>query len=221
FTSYQGVGANFIIRLNSDGSRDTSFNVGTGFNNTVNTLTLQSDGKILVGGGFTSYQGVEANRIIRLNSDGSRDTSFNMGTGFSNYVDTLALQSDGKILVGGQFTSYQGVGANYIIRLNSDGSRDTSFNMGTGFSNYVDTLALQSDGKILVGGWFTSYQGVGANYIIRLNSDGSRDTSFNLGTGFNDSIASLALQSDGKILVGGYFTNYQDQLAGYLIRVGD
>jgi uncharacterized delta-60 repeat protein len=221
FGSYQGVGANIIIRLNSDGSRDTSFNIGTGFDNWVYSLSLQSDGKILVGGGFTSYQGVGANRIIRLNSNGSRDTSFNIGTGFDNWVYRLALQSDGKILVGGDFTSYQGVEANIIIRLNSDGSRDTSFNIGTGFNNWVYSLSLQSDGKILVGGGFTSYQGVGANYIIRLNSDGSRDTSFNIGTGFNSWVYSLSLQSDGKILVGGNFTIYQDQPAGYLIRVGN
>ncbi|MEY3470703.1 MAG: hypothetical protein RLZZ223_53, partial [Candidatus Parcubacteria bacterium] len=151
----------------------------------------------------------------------SRDTSFNIGTGFNNWVYSLALQSDGKILVGGDFTSYQGVGANYIIRLNSDGSRDTSFNLGTGFNDSIASLALQSDGKILVGGWFSNYNGDTVNRIVRLNSNGSIDSSFNIGTGFNGSVYSLALQSDGKILVGGYFTSYQDQPAGYLIRVGN
>ncbi|MEY3471260.1 MAG: hypothetical protein RLZZ223_610 [Candidatus Parcubacteria bacterium] len=204
-------------------AKDPAFDTGipVGFNNPVNTLALQSDGKILVGGNFTSYQGVGANYIIRLNSDGSRDTSFNVGTGFNSTVNTLTLQSDGKILVGGWFTSYQGVGANNIIRLNSDGSRDNSFNIGSGFSGSVSQIIVQSDGKVLVGGGFTSYQGVGANYIIRLNSDGSRDTSFNIGTGFNSWVYSLSLQSDGKILVGGNFTIYQDQPAGYLIRVGN
>jgi uncharacterized delta-60 repeat protein/prepilin-type N-terminal cleavage/methylation domain-containing protein len=154
---------------------------------------------------------------------GAKDPSFDTGIplGFNGIVRTLAVQSDGKILVGGSFISYQGVVANRIIRLNSNGSIDTDFNLGTGFNNTVITLAIQSDGKILVGGDFTSYQGVESNRIIRLNSNGSIDTGFNLGTGFNNPVQTLAIQSDGKILVGGWFTNYQDQPAGYLIRLGN
>ena len=205
------------------GAKDPSFDTGVpvGFDSNVSTILQQSDGKILVGGWFTSYQGVAANRIIRLNSDGTRDPSFNTGTGFDFDVDTLAIQTDGKILVGGWFTSYQEVAANRIIRLNSNGSIDTSFNIGTGFNNTVSTLAIQSDGKIVVGGQFTTYQGVSANRIVRLNSNGSIDTSFNIGTGFNNWVNTLAIQSDGKIVGGGTFTSYQDQLAGYLTRVGN
>ena len=219
FTSYNGTAANHIIRLNSDGSIDGSFNIGTGFNNVVQTLDIQSDGKIIVGGIFTIYNEVSANRIVRLNSNGGIDSSFNIGTGFNTIPSTLALQSDGKIILGGLFTGYNGVSASRIIRLNSDGSVDSSFNIGTGFSNNVRTLALQSDGKIIVGGIFTSYNGVSANRIIRLNSDGSIDSSFNIGVGFNTTVDTLTLQSDGKIIVGGSFTNYQNQPAGYLIRL--
>ena len=219
FTSYNGTAANHIIRLNSDGSIDGSFNIGTGFNNVVQTLDIQSDGKIIVGGIFTIYNEVSANRIVRLNSNGGIDSSFNIGTGFNTIPSTLALQSDGKIILGGLFTGYNGVSASRIIRLNSDGSVDSSFNIGTGFSNNVRTLALQSDGKIIVGGIFTSYNGVSANRIIRLNSDGSIDSSFNIGVGFNTTVDTLTLQSDGKIIVGGSFTNYQNQPAGHLIRL--
>jgi uncharacterized delta-60 repeat protein len=214
FTSYSGVSINRIIRLNTDGSVDNSFVIGTGFTTTVNTITLQSDGKILVGGVFTSYSGVSRNRIIRLNTDGSVDTSFVIGTGFNSIVNTIALQSDGKMLVGGQFTSYSGVSKNYIIRLNDDGSIDNSFVIGTGFNNYVNTIALQSDGKILVGGLFSSYSGVSSNRIIRLNTNGSVDNSFIIGTGFNSTTSSIELQSDGKILVGGNFTSYNDVSIG-------
>jgi type II secretion system protein G len=220
FTDYQGVSANRIIRLNSDGTRDSGFNMGTGFSSwSVNSLAIQSDGKILVGGQFTSYQGVGANYIVRLNSDGTRDSGFNMGSGFNTTVDTMVIQSDGKIVVGGQFTSYQGVGANYIVRLNSDGTRDNSFNIGAGFSSGVNTVVLQSDGKIVVGGGFTTYQGGGANRIIRLNSNGGLDNSFNIGTGFNGYVGNLEIQSNGRILVGGGFTAYQDQSVRYLISL--
>jgi len=219
FISYNEITSNRIIRLNSDGSIDTSFNIGTGFNNDVNDIQIDSDDKILVGGDFTTYNGVTSNRIIRLNSDGSIDTSFNIGTGFSQTVFILKMQLDGKILVGGNFTSYNGVTSNRIIRLNSDGSIDTSFNIGTGFSDIVRALQIQSDGKILVGGNFTSYNGVTSNRIIRLNSDGSIDTSFNIGTGFNDIVRALQIQSDGKILVGGNFATYNGVTSNRIIRL--
>ena len=100
-----------------------SFNIGTGFNGIVYTIDIQSDGKILVGGNSTLYNGTTSNSIIRLNSNGSIDTSFNIGTGFFNGgVYTIYIQLDGKILVGGYFTTYNGTTSNRIIRLNSNGS---------------------------------------------------------------------------------------------------
>jgi uncharacterized delta-60 repeat protein len=222
FINYNGTGANYIIRLNSNGSVDSSFVYGSGFNNVVSTIAIQSDGKILIGGYFTNYNGTGANRIIRLNTDGSVDNTFVYGSGFDNGVFTIAIQSDGKILVGGTFTNYNGTGANYIIRLNSDGSVDSSFVYGSGFDNEVSTIAIQSDGKILIGGYFTDYNGTGANRIIRLNSDGSVDSSFVYGSGFDSpkiSVRTIAIQSDGKILAGGDFTNYNGTGANYIIRL--
>jgi uncharacterized delta-60 repeat protein len=219
FTSYDGTTQNLITRLNSDGSRDTGFSIGTGFNNTVNTIAIQSDGKILVGGNFTSYDGTTQNRITRLNSDGSRDTGFSIGTGFSSTVRAIAIQDDGKILVGGDFTTYDGTTQNRITRLNSDGSRDTGFSIGTGFSSTGLTIAIQDDGKILVGGSFTTYDGTTQNRITRLNSDGSRDTGFSIGTGFNSVVFTIAIQDDGKILVGGFFTSYAGTTQNRITRL--
>ena len=221
FITYQGDSANNIIRLNSDGTRDTSFEIGDGFNNTLRSITIQDDGKILVVGNFTSYQGDYAGRIIRLNPDGSRDASFDTGGGFNNTAQAVAVQDDGKIVVGGFFTSYQGDSANNIIRLNSDGTRDTSFEIGTGIPNgAVRAVTLQDDGKILVGGSFTTYQGDSANRILRLNPDGSRDASFEIGTGFNNAInQSIVLQDDGKIVTGGAFNTYQGEPAPRIVRL--
>jgi len=208
FTVFNNTQINRLARINANGSLDTSFNIGTGFNSTVYSIVVQSDGKIIVGGQFTSYQGVTNNRIIRLNSDGDIDTSFNIGTGFNNIVYSIVVQSDGKIIVGGQFTSYQGVTNNRIIRLNNDGDIDTSFNIGTGFNNIVYSIVVQSDGKIIVGGQFQSYQGVTNNRIIRLNSDGDIDTSFNTGTGANNIVRYILLKSDFGILIGGDFSSF-------------
>ena len=113
-----------------------------------------------------------------LYSDGSIDGTFVYGSGFDFPVYTIAIQSDNKILVGGNFSDYSGTGANRIIRLNTNGSIDGTFNYGSGFDDSVNTIAIQSDNKILVGGVFTDYSGTGANKIIRLNSDGSIDGTF-------------------------------------------
>jgi uncharacterized delta-60 repeat protein len=219
FTSYKGVSANYIIRLNSDGTQDTSFDNTIGFDNLVGVIALQPDGKILVGGDFTTYKGIPANRIVRLSADGSIDATFNYGTGFDNITRSIAIQPDGKILVGGFYTTYNGSTDFDIIRLNSDGTKDLTFNNSIGFNSTARALAIQPDGKILVGGNFTTYKGVLANRIIRLNADGSKDSTFNNAIGFNTTTNVITLQPDGKILVGGLFTSYKSVTNNRIIRL--
>jgi uncharacterized delta-60 repeat protein len=219
FTTYKGITNNFIIRLNSDGSKDLTFDNSIGFNSQVTSITIQSDGKILVGGGFTTYKSVSANRIIRLNSDGSKDLTFDNSIGFDSFVNTIAIQSDGKLIVGGGFTTYKGVSEIRIIRLNSDGSKDLTFDNSIGFNASVFPIVIQPDGKIILGGFFTTYKGVSANYIIRLNSDGTKDLTFDNSGGFNTSNNTIIIQSDGKILVGGSFTTYKGVSANRIIRL--
>lgn len=217
FTSFNGVACGRIARLNANGTLDNSFNTGTGFDNTVRSIAVQNDGKILVGGSFTSYNSSTHNRIIRLNSNGSVDASFNVGTGSSGIVNSLAIQNDGKIIVVGAFTSFNSVAANRIIRLNSDGTIDNTF--GTGFNSTVNVVRIQNDGKILVGGFFTSYQSTAYNRIIRLNADATIDATFSIGTGFNAAPNTIALQSDGKVLVGGTFSSYNSTTYSFIIRL--
>jgi uncharacterized delta-60 repeat protein len=212
----------YIIRITTSGTIDNTFNTGnTKFNNIVSEITLQPDGKILVGGNFTEYSGVAANKIIRLDTGGTIDNTFNIGTGFVNgQVLSMALQPDGKILVGGSFSTYSGVTRNRIIRLNTGGTIDNTFNIGDGFNgDYVNEITLQPDGKILVGGRFTTYSGVTSNYIIRLNTGGTIDNTFNIGDGFNSDTDVIKLQPDGKILVGGAFTTYGGVTSNGLIRL--
>jgi uncharacterized delta-60 repeat protein len=230
FNAYQGVNQKNLIRLNADGSKDTSFNTGSGFvrsyddSDSVNSIVVQPDGKIIIGSDITEYQGVVSKYLIRLNTNGSVDTSFNIGTGFDAPVLSVALQSDGKLIVGGKFKNYQGVSQNYLVRLNSDGSKDSSFNIGTGFGSLytigdVQSIVIQPDGKIIVGGKFSYFQGANQGYIIRLNSDGSKDSSFDIGSGFGSSVSSIAVQKDGKIIVGGSFYSYQGYQSVRLIRL--
>jgi len=227
FLTFNGVTVNRIVRLNSDGTIDTTFttNTGTGFNDTVNSIAIQSDGKIVIGGNFLTFNGVTVNYIVRLNSDGTRDISFttNTGTSFNGSVNSIVIQSDGKIVIGGFFSTFNGATVNRIVRLNSDGTRDTTFttNTGTAFDNGVRSIAIQSDGKIVCGGFFTTFNGVTVNRIVRLNSDGTRDTAFttNTGTGFNDTVYSIVIQSDGKIVIGGFFTTFNGVTVNYIVRL--
>ena len=219
FSNYNGAAINYIARLNTDGSLDSFFTTGTGANSSVSTIAIQSDGKIIIGGGFTSYNGTNRNYIARLNAGGSLDALFNPGTGANFYVLTTAIQSDGKIIVGGMFTSYNGTAINRITRLNGNGSLDGSFNIGTGANGYVSATAIQNNGKIIIGGGFPNFNGTGNNFIIRLNNNGSHDTTFNLGTGANNYVFSTAIQSDGKIIIGGTFTSYNGTGLGSIARL--
>jgi uncharacterized delta-60 repeat protein len=214
FNMYNGNYVYYLIRLNADGTIDTSFAVGSGFNDLVVKMALQSDGKILVGGPFTTYNGTSVNEIVRLNSDGSIDNSFALaGSGLNYRPDEIKLQPDGKILVSGEFSQLNGTTVGNLIRLNSDGSLDNSFTIGqgmfSGLNGTVHHLTLQPDGKIIAHGGFNNLNGETQWSPVRFNTDGSKDNSFvTPGSGFNNRVMTSVLQSDGKILVGGYFTNH-------------
>lgn len=209
-----------IVRLNADGSTDTSFDMGTGFNGSVNKIALRSDGKILAGGQFTSVNGATRTRIALLNNDGSLNASmFSGGSGFDDEVNEIVPLIDGSILVGGNFTQYTGQSTNRFVRLNSDGSRNDVFhnNLGTGpghslsGSSAVKSVKVNSDGTMFVAGSFNTWNGVNFKCLVKLNSDGTRNIGFT-NTGLNigvtsdyDSITDIDTQSDGKILAVGSF----------------
>lgn len=208
FTIYNGIIRNNIIRLYENGSVDLSFNLGSGFNGYVKNIVLQDDGKIIVGGWFTEFNGTPRKNIARLNQNGSLDLSFNPGTGFDSFVWAVALQSDGKILIGGWFSYFNGVYRRNITRLNSNGTLDNTFNIGLGFNSAVSAIAIKEDGKILVGGFFTSYDNSPHNGIVSLNNNGTVDLSFTTGLGCDSAVACIVIQQDGEILIGGSFSQY-------------
>ena len=215
FTSVNGVARNRIARLNADGSLDQGFNPGSGADEIVLAVALQRDGKVIIGGTFQSFDGVVRNQIARLNPDGSLDMAFapsfssssSSSSSFQAETVALAVQSDDKILVS-QASIFNGEAHYYLVRLNLDGTLDADFAPILDSSPFA--IALQSDGKIVIGGDFRTVNGVShRNGVARLNIDGSLDPAFDRGGDgiYTPTIRSVAVQGDGKILIGGYFNS--------------
>ena len=195
---------------NTPGTVDSSFNPGAF--NSVHAVATQPDGKMLIGGSFTSAGSPARNYLARLNTDGTVDASFAPAVNY--IVNSILVQADGKIVIGGGFTVVGGQTHNYIARLNPiDGSVDAGFTVNA--NNGVYGMAVQSDGKIVVAGQFTTMNFQPHYFIARLNSfDGSPDASFTtLGT--NDAVFTTAIQADGKIVIGGAFTSISIGSNGY------
>jgi uncharacterized delta-60 repeat protein len=200
FTTLQPIGAAsaltrpYSARLNADGTLDTAFHPNT--DSTVNVVAVQSDGKILLGGVFTSMTpNIDVSPIITTNSDGTTSTTFASGG-----VTTAR---------------------NALARVNADGSLDATFDPNP--DSTVSAMVLQSDGKIVIGGSFVGLRPNGAattttrNRLARLNTDGTLDATYD--PNLNNSVLSLALQGDGKLLVGGPFTTVTPNGAGdYTLR---
>lgn len=234
FIRYNGEACTNILRLNTDGTRDASFDATAGTNGTIMTIVPQPDGKILLSGSFSTFRNAAVNRnLIRLNSDGAYDSSFsapaNLRTAYAATADRLVVQPDGKILVGGygvknlKFATYE------LLRLNADGSIDNSFNVETELPDYqvAAPLAVGTDGKIYLGGNFTSFAGVNVKSLVRLNADGTVDNTFQLpGGGFLNqgrtdlaSVSALLPLEDGSLLVGGTFYYCDNFLSPGVVRL--
>lgn len=221
FTKYNDLTYNRITRILPDGTFDNTFITGSGFNNQIYAMAIQPDQKIIVAGNFTSYNGTPSSRIIRLMQDGTRDSTFNIGLGADAIIEAVIIQPDGKILVGGRFNSFDGNPVSRLLRLNPNGSVDLSFNIGLGFDKNVYAIALQSDQKIIVGGSFLTFNATSQKRLIRLNINGSLDTTFESGTGFSKGeVRTILIQPDDRILVGGTFSGlYKTNTALRLIRL--
>lgn len=241
FGGYNNVPRNNIAVLNQDGTLDTTFNPGSSFvyefgnSSSLKFLGLQSNGKFYLSGGFSTYNGTTVNRLIRVNPDGSLDTTFSTGTGFQfsyagpisgglfydeGEIYAMIIQSDGKLVVGGKFESYNGSYHRNIMRLNADGAIDASFHDTMGTCNdrpvvyetqrwgEVTKMVQYPDGKIIIGGGFNWYNYALTGNLARISANGDLDLTFNPGTGFNNTVTSTAVLPDGKIMVAGNFSKY-------------
>ncbi|MFZ1219318.1 MAG: delta-60 repeat domain-containing protein, partial [Chthoniobacterales bacterium] len=207
------VTRNHVARLEIDGRLDRTLDLGPAAGGFVAAATVQPDGKILIGGGFTSILGVTRHNIARLNTDGTLDLTFNPDA--NSAVWSIVVQADGKILIGGFFTSIGGQPRNRIARL--DGTTGLADSFDPNANDRVYAIAVQPDGKILVGGYFTMMGVNPRSRIARLDPTTGLADSFDPNP--NNSVMSIGLQADGKILVGGLFTSIGGQLRHYMVRL--
>ncbi len=220
FTFANTVFRNRIARFNFDGSLDTSFDPGTGADGEITAAVLQSDGRIIVAGRFTSFNGFTHNGICRLNANGSVDQTFGLGNGINNPAAlALALQSDGRIIVGGQFSQIDLTQRFNLARLNNDGSVDLSFDPLNGPNGDVNAIVIQPDGRIVIGGTFIGYNGFARGGVARVLGNGALDPSFDSSVGTGGNVFALALQHNGQIVLGGRFSQYIGNNRTYIARV--
>jgi uncharacterized delta-60 repeat protein len=217
FTTFNDTPAGHIVRLLPDGTLDATFDAGTGADNRINVIRRLSDGSLLVGGHFTSFDGTPTSRLIRLSATGELDIAFPAAEGLisTGFITDINVLADGKMLIIGNLGLYDGNSINTsIARINQDGTLDNSFDVDViaGFNNITTAIVLADD-KILVCGAFTTINGVSQNRIARLETDGSLDETFDPGTGANGSITTMTLLASGRILIGGSFSSYDGNTA--------
>ncbi len=236
FTSVRGQARQSVARLNPDGTLDTTFlnpapvisYAGSVFPGVVYALTVQTDGRAVIGGVFNLVGGREQENLARLNPDGTPDTTFQNPAVGDGIVFAFAMQTDGKFVIAGDFTLVGGQERQKVARLNADGTFDTTFQnpevlFPRDFGGVVD-LAVQTDGKVVIGGDFASVGGQARKNIARLNPDGTLDTAFpNLAVSgmspyFGD-LSALTLQNDGKVVIGGGFTSVDGQTRQNVARL--
>jgi uncharacterized delta-60 repeat protein len=248
-----------LIRINPDGTIDPSFNTGgTETRGEIFTFRVQPDGKTLVSGPFSSFNGTQTSHLVRLNTNGSLDPNFQFLE--NAFLEDLHILPDGRIMALGRgqdgkfirrlnpdgkndntYTSalnslistmaitpitsslktpddklvvaYIDANSNpRIVRVNAYGSLDPGFAMGTiSRSTTVTMIYRTKDDKYIIGGNFTSYNGTVAYSLVRLNNDGTLDNTFNAGQGFAGSPYSMTETNDGKLIIGGKFTSYRDK----------
>lgn len=203
FTIVHGANRSGIARLNADGSLDTSFNPGTGSSSAVRAIEIDSQGRIFIAGSFTMYNGVSRGRVARLLPTGAVDTSFNPGLGANAAVYALALDNTDRVLIGGDFVSFNGTERNRIARINSNGSLDETFNPGLGANGTVRAIKLDVLSRVYVGGAFTQFNGTNRFSIVRLGTSGLVDASFNFSVSSLTTIYAIQVTPENELVVGG------------------
>lgn len=212
FTTVGGITRNRIARLNANGTVDTSFSPGTGLNNQVNALAVNTDGSVIVGGTFTTANATTRNRIAKFSTVGNLE-AFNPNA--NSTVNALLIDSGGSIVVGGLFTNIAGTTRNRIAKLHSSGAADTGFNPNA--SAEVKALALRSDGWIYVGGGFTAIGGYSRNRLARISPFGDVDITF--APSVNNVVEAIAIPEVGGVVIAGGFPRVNDVPVNRIARL--
>lgn len=232
FTTYDGAPCGYILRLEKDGRVDKTFKCGTGFDKYINDFELQADGKIVVvGENITSYNGTPVKQVVRLNSNGTIDQTFDIGTSLvgggnsTTYPQKIKLIEEGKMLIGVHYHREHWLGDIddvYVVKIYPEGTRVSDFGSADLSGKQITGLEVQTDGKIIVSGDF--YEEIDSvttcKGIARLEKwTGNVDPTFKSGLGFDDNISKIWLQSDGKILISGYIRTYDGKPSEPFIRI--
>ena len=220
FFQVNGATCPTIARLNADGTVDSTFNSVNGASYSVYSTAVQPDGRIVVAGDFSSFNGTPRAGIARLNPDGTLEDSFDPGTGSPAVRGfAVALQPDGKILLGGFFSDIRGVPRNNVARFNPDGTLDDTFAPSAGISGTVFAIGVQPDGRIVAAGSFDLSGGTALHGIIRLLPDGNLDPSFDPGIGPDTYVRTLVLQNQGRMILAGPFTSFNNVPRRGIVRL--
>jgi uncharacterized delta-60 repeat protein len=210
FAKVAGTNRKFIARLNIDGTLDTSFDPGSGITlggfTAVTAIEVQTNQQCFIAGEFTAYDGTPRPGIARVNVNGSLDNSFNPAFRSDTTIDAFAVQSDGKVVVSGNLITTSGITLKNPQRLETNGNVDATFDIGSGADGQITHMAVTAGDKIIISGYFSSFNGTNRTSVARLNADGSLDPAF----GTANSVPTpdvLVVQSDGRVLIGGNFFN--------------
>lgn len=208
----------YSVNVDNDFKR----NLPAVFTNPIWDIYVQKSGKIIIGGEFYNYGTSNIDHLVRLNEDGTIDSSFKTDPGASSNVWTISEDNEGRIYIGGEFDFYNGFNSRNIARLHYDGSFDPTFYVGSGFKGSVYKIAVQNDGKILVGGSFLNYRGVSQRSLVRLDEYGDMDTGFNgITSGLNGSVYDIIPLDDGDIIIVGNFTLYNEITVRRIARLNE
>ncbi|MEC5142864.1 IPT/TIG domain-containing protein [Chitinophaga sp. 212800010-3] len=227
---------NGLLRLNKDGSLDSSFNYDLvnhmgkeGPNGFIARSMLMPDGKLLIVGSFTKYNGQTANHIARLNPDGSLDPTFTAGSGADLTISNIAQQPDGKFIIVGSFNNYGGTKMAHVARIDANGVIDPTFNVGAGADGYIYNVAIMPGGQVILSGAFTQFGNLQRNNFIVLNADGTIHPTYNSfgginpvynGSSSNFNVGQIVQQpGENAMLVVGAFTRFDFRTANRIVRI--
>ena len=222
FAAYNGVNRNSIALVNPDGSVDTVFAPSGVTDNfpQIEAVAVQSDGKIVAGGFFTSISGEPRDSLVRFNTDGTIDHTFGVTLGTYGSVRALLIQPDGKIMIAGQFRAIDSTPIGRVARLNADGTIDPTFNPGNGPDQIVYAMAQDSAGNTYIGGDFLNVDGTPRVRLAKLTPTGALDVTFNPGTGFNSTVRAIAAPNGAAgPVIGGLFTSFNGTTVGRIVRL--
>ncbi len=207
FTTWEGLPLSGLVKLRPEGEADLTFLPDSPAPFRVTALLWVDGEGLYVAREFLTDSIADAWQLVRLTTDGRRDPTFAPIVA-NGAINALLRQWSGTVTFAGDFTRLNGVPSARLRRARSDGMLDSSFNVGTGPDGEVKALALVADGSVLLGGSFVNYQGSSSKGLAKVSSDGSRDLSFSVGAGFDGEVRAIAVSFDGRIAVGGSFTNY-------------